>query len=134
MNELTQTPSISVNDGRLSEGESISSRQVETLGAKGLQNYKNLSENISFSTAQVQRAQNNQTQISMNIDNKIQPSVDKRINQVKTSHSHRKNHSGICSPAEVEEDRIRQINNDLIVNSRQITNEELSCRNLYAPR
>lgn len=89
---------------------------------------------MSFSTAQIQRAQNNQTQISMNIDNQIHPSLDKRMNQVKTSHSHRKNHSGVCSPSEIEENRIRQINNDLNMNSRQITNEELSSRNIYAPR
>jgi hypothetical protein len=103
MNELTQTPSISVDDRRLSsERESISSRQVEAIGAKGLKNYKQLSETMSFNSAQVQRAQNNQTQISVKIEDQIHPGVvDQRMNQVKTSHSHSRNQSGIRSSVEV---------------------------------
>jgi hypothetical protein len=95
MNELTQTPSISVDDRRLStEQESISSRQVEVIGAKGLKNYKQLSETMSFNSnsAQVQRAQNNQTQISVKIEDQIHPEVvDQRMNQVKTSNSNSRN-------------------------------------------
>jgi hypothetical protein len=138
MNELTQTPSISVDDRRLSsERESISSRQVEAFGVKGLQNYKQLSETMSFNSnsAQVQRAQNNQTQISVKIEDQIQPGVgDQRMNQVKTSHSHSRNQSGIRSSVEVCENRVRQINNDLIMNSRQPTNGDSSYRDMYAPR
>jgi hypothetical protein len=138
MNELTQTPSISVDDRRLStEQESISSRQVEVIGAKGLKNYKQLSETMSFNSnsAQVQRAQNNQTQISVKIEDQIHPEVvDQRMNQVKTSNSNSRNQSGIRSSVEVCESRVRKINNDLIMNSRQPTHVESSCRDMYAPK
>lgn len=130
MNELTKTPSVISETSRFSDCNSLSSRAVEKIGVKGLQKYKELSENISFNASNINREVNNQTQISMKIENQLRDGSVERCNKVKTSHSHSRTQSDQVSSKEREEYRIRQINNDLLSNSRQYLFEE-DHRNIF---
>lgn len=124
MNDLQQTSTITSHERRPSDWNSLSSEAVENLGAKGLQTYKELSEGPSYVTAQVQRSENNRTEMSMKIEDQIQPyRSEERVSQVKTSHSQSRNRSNILSPSHDEEYRIRQINHDLMMNSKELPQE-----------
>ncbi len=124
MNELTKTPLNTIDDSKLSECNSLSSRAVEMMGVKGLQKYKQLSENISFQNSNMNREVNNQTQTSMKIENQLRSGSNERLNKVRTSHSHSRTRSDQISSREREEYRIRQINNNLMSNTNQYPHEE----------
>jgi hypothetical protein len=99
MNDMNNTCTISTDDGPpISECNSITSKLVENYASKGLQQYKELSSNPSISNV---------------------PDCA-RLTQVRTSHSNSRNTSKIISPAEEQEFRVRQINRDLLMNSKEV--------------
>lgn len=100
MNDMNNTCTITTDDGPpISECNSVTSKVVENYASKGLQKYKDLSSNPS-----------------------IQDIPDcNRMTQVRTSHSNSRNPSKILTPAEEQEYRVRQINKDLLMNSKEVS-------------
>lgn len=129
MHELQHIP-IPINDqGRMSRCDSISSKGVEKIGIKGLQKYKQISENFSFSTNPMPRSEINKSEVSMKIENQGPKFIDERVKQVKTSHSQSR---GDMMPSDVQEYRIKQINHDLMMNSKQMSEHELKIHEQYS--
>lgn len=92
----------------------------------GLQKYKQLSENFSFNTSNFNREVNNQTQISMKIENQLIGEPHDRPNKVRTSHqtSHSHTKTAKSSSRDEEEYRIRKINNELMYNSQEYSQQD----------
>ncbi|CAI2385628.1 unnamed protein product [Moneuplotes crassus] len=126
MSEMSKFPTITVEDSKISECNSLSSKAVEAIGVTGLQKYKQLSENFSFNTSNFNREANNQTQISMKIENQLIGEPHDRPNKVRTSHqtSHSRTKTEKSSSRDEEEYRIRKINNELMYNSQEYSQQD----------
>ena len=96
------------------------------MGIKGLQKYKQMSANMNSNPSNINRKVNNQTQISMNIENQLNSGPQERSNMVRTSHSHSRQKSLKESSREVEEYRIRQINDGFIPPVEEYTSNAIS--------
>lgn len=126
MNDIQQTCTLTtIDERRISNCDSITSKAVEYYGVKGLQNYKQISQDLSYNTMQLNRTENNKTELSMKIEGQIRPyDQQERCKTVKTSQSHNRIRSDLKSTAEEDEYRIRPINRDLRMNSKEVDPDE----------
>ena len=128
MNELNNNPLQTIPESSISEWNSISSRAVEDIGIRGLNNYKKLAENINQPNKEKKVNNTNNTQVFMNIDDQLSSDNNEdRISKAKSSFSQIHNKADFKTP-DSNEWRIKQAAYDALMISKEITTEDLELK------